>query len=256
MGTRYSRLLVLIAVVILTAVSALSWAGEFTVFGPQDFIRETTAPVKVTINFSVLNPNTEFFLRVYNKGLEDTKEERVSSSVISINEEKILGHENFNQTVEFVEVPVILQLDNVMEVEVRGEPGGVLTIHIVGIDNNAPDIQITDPPDGSLTNMNPYTISLSFSDDISGIDPNSFSLFINGEDKTGFFSVTATGLSGIASGVVHLAEGTNTIEASISDFAGKSTLTVSSICRISLYSGSSGSRSLPTANSNFATTSP
>jgi|GEM_PF-441215 len=201
-------------------LSALALANEFIVFGPQNFIREIAGPVTVTNNFSVLNPNSKFILRLYNGGLQDTLVELTSSTVIAINGRQVVGPNEFNQKVSFIEVPVILQTNNTIEVEVRGKPNGLITIRIVGIDNAAPNIQIIKPQDGSLTNVNPCEIRFSFNDDVSGIDPNNFKVFINDVDKTNFFFLTATGLSGSASGSLFLAEGTNVIKAGISDFAG------------------------------------
>lgn len=102
----------------LIGLPTLVSAGEFTAFGPQDFIRQTGIPATVTGNFPVLNFNTEFFLRVYNGGSQHSKKKLVSSSIISINGTQVLGPEKFNQTVEFVEIPVTLQSDNAIEVEV------------------------------------------------------------------------------------------------------------------------------------------
>lgn len=207
----------------LIGLPALVLAGEFTAFGPdgpENFIRETGAPVTVTKDFEVLNHNTEFILRVYNGGLEDTEAELVSSSIISINGTQVVGPEEFNQNVYFIEEPVTLQANNTIDVEVRGKPGGLLTIHVVGIDNTAPNIQITDPPEGLVTDINPYNIQLIFNDDISGINPDSFNITINDADKTNSFTVTTTDLSGSASGAPLLPEGVNVINASISDFAG------------------------------------
>ncbi len=96
----------------------VAWAGEFTAFGPKNFIRETSSPVKVACNFSVVNPSTEFILRVYNGGLQDSETELVSASVISINGIEVLGPRDFNQTVRFIEKPLTLQSQNIIEVEV------------------------------------------------------------------------------------------------------------------------------------------
>lgn len=209
----------LLSCLLLAALPVSLWAGEFTAFGPHDYIRQTAVPVTVTNHFTLLNPNTKFFLRVYNGGLSSAGI-KVSSAVISINGKQVAGPEKFNQQVKFIEVPVSLQLSNAIEVEVRAKPGGLLTIKIVGIDNTAPRIQIIAPADGSLTNINPYGIKLSFSDDISGINPNTFKLSINDIDKSVLFNITTDGLSGSASGEVLLSEGSNVIKTNISDFAG------------------------------------
>ena len=208
----------------LIALPALIWAGEFTAFGPKSFMRETGAPVSVTDNFLALNPNTDFILRVYNGGLQDTAAELVSSSIISLNGKQVLGPKEFSQSVKFIEKPVSLQLNNKLEIQVRGKPGGLITVKVLGRDNIAPNIQFIEPLPGSLTNINPQNIKLSFNDDISGINADSFKVFINDIDKTNSFSITTTGLSGSASAAMPLSEGANIIRVSIADFAGNTNL--------------------------------
>jgi hypothetical protein len=118
----------------------ISSAGEFTVFGPQNYLRETGAPVVVSHNFSLTSTHPPYTLKVYNGGLQDNASigEYVSSSEIRVNGVLLLGPQNFNQNVPYVEVPTDLQWDNVIDVEVRGKPGGVLTVSIVGVDDLSP----------------------------------------------------------------------------------------------------------------------
>jgi len=231
---------VAIGVCFLLGLSTSVWPGEFKAFGPQNFTRETGKPVTVASDFSVLNPNTEFFLRAHNAGLQSSEGEFVSSSIIALNEAQVFGPESFNQTVELVETPVILQIDNTLEVGLRGKPGGVLAIDIVGIDNIAPNIQITEPPDGSSINTNPCAIVLNCSDDISGLDPDSLEISINGVDKTDSFDITIAGLSGSALGSIVLSEGTNVIEASVSDLAGNNSTTSATVTLLASLSVEAG----------------
>src|SRR5260370_21768625 len=58
---------------LLIAGTTSARAGTFTAFGPQDYARGTGAPVTVTANFSVLNPNTQYTLKAFNGGLQDTQ---------------------------------------------------------------------------------------------------------------------------------------------------------------------------------------
>ena len=55
---------------------------HFTVFGPQDYVRDTGAPVTLTNTFSIQNLNTPYTLKVFNGGLHDDTTELVSSSVV------------------------------------------------------------------------------------------------------------------------------------------------------------------------------
>jgi len=207
----------LIICLILVGLPTLVWAGEFTAFGPKNFIRETGTPVTVIDNFSILNPNTEFILRVYNGGLQDTPSELVSSSIISINGKQVLGPEKFNQTVTFIEIPVSLQSNSTVETEIRGKPGGLLTVTIVGIDNIAPNIQIITPPNGSiLANAKP-AISGDFSDNLSGIDTSTVKIALDGVDVTSNATITSTGFS--YTPTANLSDGTHSVTVDVKDKA-------------------------------------
>src|SRR5215831_20171781 len=123
--------------------TTLAQAGTFTAFGPQDYTRGTGDPVTVTNTFSVLNPNTQYTLKAFNGGLQDNQNELVSSGFVIVNGVQVIGPNNFNQNVTEVVVPVTLQTSNTISVQVRGQPGGLLTIEIVGVDNDPPTIRAT-----------------------------------------------------------------------------------------------------------------
>jgi hypothetical protein len=91
----------------LIAGSTCAKAGTFTAFGPQNYQRGT-----VTANFSVLNPNTQYILKAFNGGLQDSQTELVSSGFVTVNGLQVLGPDNFNQQVTEVDVPVTLQASN------------------------------------------------------------------------------------------------------------------------------------------------
>jgi hypothetical protein len=86
-----------------------SLAGTFTAFGPQVYIRDTGAPVTVTGTFTVLNPNTQYTLRVVNGGLVDATNDLVSSTVITVNGVVVIAPNDLNQNVNVVEKPVTLR---------------------------------------------------------------------------------------------------------------------------------------------------
>src|SRR6267143_3847302 len=132
--------LVLAILCVFTVGAIPAHAGTFTVFGPKNYVRGTGAPVTVTDTFTVSNPSTQFTLKAFNGGLENAQTELVSSSIVTINGAQVLGPSNFNQNVSEIEVPVTLQASNTLSVQVRGQPGGTLTIQIVGVDNVPPTI--------------------------------------------------------------------------------------------------------------------
>jgi len=81
-------------------------AGTFVAFGPAIYQRGTGSPVTVESAFGILNPFTSYTLQIYNGGLQDGDFEKVSSSVIALNGANVVGPQEFNQNVSFVEKPV------------------------------------------------------------------------------------------------------------------------------------------------------
>src|SRR5258708_38338994 len=95
--------------------SCCAFAGTFTAFGPQSYVRNTDQPVTISNSFSILNPNTQYTLHVENSG--------VSSAVISINGTQILGPNDFlppaarptrpgDSSITVIDKPISLQLNN------------------------------------------------------------------------------------------------------------------------------------------------
>lgn len=146
-------------------------ACTWVAFGPQNYTRGTGAPVTVTNSFSILNPNTQYTLKAFNGGLQDDQTELVSSGFVLINGVQVLGPSNFNQNVTEVDVPVTLQTSNTISVQVRGQPGGVLTIEIIGVDNDLPTITASVSPTANAAAWNNTNVTVTFTcgDSTSGI---------------------------------------------------------------------------------------
>jgi PKD repeat protein len=85
-------------------------------------------------------------------------------------------------------------------------------------DITPPKINITYPSDGAFLNTTTPTITITFSDEDSGINNKSFNVKINGVDSSSLFTVTKTGATYKVTS--DLPVGNNTITASISDNAG------------------------------------
>jgi RHS repeat-associated protein len=119
----------------------------------------------------VRNPNTQYTLKVFNGGLQDTQTELVSSGFVTVNGVQVVGPSNFNQNVAEVDVPVTLQGSNTIAVQVRGQPGGLLTIEIIGVDNDPPTIQATVSPAPNAAGWNNSNVTVSFTcgDATSGV---------------------------------------------------------------------------------------
>lgn len=163
------RAVLIIGALLVGATSAQ--AGTFTAFGPQNYVRGTGAPITVTNTFTVRNPSTQYTLKVLNGGLQNSATELVSSGFVVVNGVQVIGENNFNQNVTEVDVPVVLQSSNTISVQVRGQPGGTLTLQIIGIDNDPPTITATlsQQPNAAGWNNVPVTVTFTCDDQTSGV---------------------------------------------------------------------------------------
>ncbi len=129
----------------LIIASQSVFAGTYSVLAPQGFQRQTGAPVTENISFSVANPAGTYTISIYNGGLDDHEltGELVSSSIISLNGTQIFGPSEFNKNVTTLTKSISLQGDNELSVELRGKPGGVITLTITGEDSDLPTIVAT-----------------------------------------------------------------------------------------------------------------
>src|SRR5206468_2645493 len=130
---RLRRTAVLLWIALACAGHAM--AGSFTAFGARVYTRTTGAPVKVRDRFAVLSPSTPYALHI--------RVNRVASAIVSINGVEVVRPSDFNATVTTIEKPVVLRASNEIAVELRGAPGGTLTIEIVGVDDDKPTITAT-----------------------------------------------------------------------------------------------------------------
>jgi len=176
-----------IVTVFFTFPASTVFPGNFVGFGPQNYTRGTGSPVAVTNAFTVLNPNTSYTLKINNGGLVDGEFEKVSSAVISLNGVQIVGPNEFNQNVTLIEKPITLAASNQLSVELRGKPGGGITIQIIGIDNDPPTITASVNPPSNATGWNSSGVTVSFtcSDATSGIAscPNPMSVSTEGANQ-------------------------------------------------------------------------
>ena len=166
-----------LATAVVTATLALvisttpSFGVTFSVFGPHDFIRDKGSPTTVSATFSVLSPGSFYVVNVFNGESESSTKSRVSSAVIAVNGVDVVSPSSFNQQTWHIEKDVELLQDNELTVELRGKPGGTITIEIVGIDNDPPTIVaiVSPPPNAAGWNRTDVTVSFQCSDAATGI---------------------------------------------------------------------------------------
>src|SRR5215471_18651053 len=189
-----------VAVLVVALFPSTGHAGTWVAFGPKTYTRGTGAPVTVTDTFTLLNPATTYTLKVFNGGLQNdpTDLELVANSIVSLNGVQIVGPNNFNQSVVEVNVPIYPQSSNTLSVQVRGQPGGVLAIEIVGVDNDPPTItaSVSPSPNAAGWNNSPVTVTFTCSDKTSGVAFCPSPVTVNTEGANQVFSGTATDLAG------------------------------------------------------------
>lgn len=175
----------------------LAHAGTWVAF-QSSYTRGTGSPVTVTNTFALLNPATQYTLKAFNGGLENTSTEMVSSSVVYLNGAQVLGPSNFNQNVTEVDVAIFPQLSNTLSVQVRGQPGGVLMIQVIGVDNDPPTItaSLRPAPNAAGWNNSPATVTFTCSDKTSGVASCPLPVTVSTEGANQVVPGTATDLAG------------------------------------------------------------
>ena len=188
--------------------------GEFSVF-ENIYILQSESQLKETDTFTIPNPNSIWKLRVlvgnindttnldHNDGDSDdddsnddkddddnkekkkkTKNEKIASFKLKLNGRKVFKSNQFNQEEEVIEIPVTLLTTNTITVKIKGQPGSLAGLMIIGKDNNPPLLTIQEPLDNDLLANALPTISGEYSDDISGINSDSFKILLDNVDIT------------------------------------------------------------------------
>lgn len=136
---------------------------------PHEYVRGKSKPVTEETEFSAPFPGA-FCLVVVNGDHGPPQGKRISSAVISIDGEHVIGPNLFNQNVGLVTKAVHLeQGQHVLGVQLRSKPGSKLVVAIRGIpdDLEPPSVSLVYPSDGS-----PLSASLNVTcvaEDESGI---------------------------------------------------------------------------------------
>ena len=144
--------------------------GEFSASGPRDFVRSTGGPVNESVPFSVLNPSSDYFLRIYNGGKE-VHYGLISSGLFYLNDEPVFEPNDFGCMDSYMARQVALLEDNLLLVQLRSGPGTGVTVEVVGVDTYPPLITaIADPPPNPAGwNNSSVTVSFECVDAISEV---------------------------------------------------------------------------------------
>ena len=163
-----------------------AFAGTFTAFGPQSYVRGNGKPVAVSNSFSILNPNTQYTLRVEAARMDEDHDQdsddgdpRARARIL-LNGTEVVSFKDFtdrdddktNQVPTLViQKSVSLLLSDTIAVEVRGKKGTSVTVTITGIDNDPPVISASATPAADTFGWNNTNVVVTFtcSDKTSGV---------------------------------------------------------------------------------------
>lgn len=139
MSTKQILSVALVSIMLLSILSPIAVAS--TVHGPSHLERTPGKPNISIENFLLEELGGNYTLCIKNG---DEGGNRSSSSLASVNGEKIITTDNFNQNVEFVQENVFLQTNNELIVEIRAEQGSHITYWV---EDDSPSITIDTPSD-------------------------------------------------------------------------------------------------------------
>ena len=163
--------------------------GAFVAFGPVDYTRGPGRPDRVTRTFTILNPSIRYTLQIFNGG-KNGQFTKINKARIMLNGVRVVSHRDFRHHPSLIEKTVTLSLQDTLVVELRGRPGddddgdddgdddqdhcrprAGLTVQIVGVDNDWPNIQATLNPLPNSNGWNNSDVNVAFtcSDATSGI---------------------------------------------------------------------------------------
>jgi hypothetical protein len=222
MDLKYAAKLVLLGICAQLAFAAPIQAGTFTVFGPQTYTRGEGSPIAQVAIFQVPVPAPNYTLTIENGRRTDDPftGDTVGSAVVMVNGTVVVGSRELKPKTSVISKPIVLSADNEISVELRGKPGGVLTIQITGEDNIPPTIDFTAPVAFVPNNNLQPEIVVEYADVLAGVDTGTLTILLDGVDITSMSDVGPASAAFLPPGP--LTPGMHQVVATISDHAGNS----------------------------------
>jgi hypothetical protein len=221
--------IVLILTIILSVLGGVTSHAmvSLDILGPKTYIRGTGSPITQVSPFS-----SDFegpaVIKLTNGSLENSSIEMVSSSIVKLNSQIIFGPSEFNQNVRTLEKQILLKNPaNTLEVELRGKPGGQITIQIIqpitnvrvrpqtvalgdvgsslalkvlGNLSNGTEVDITSPSFGTAySSANPSVATVTYGGLVTAVAYGQTTVTVTNDDFLGNVAVAVRGTSPVLS---------------------------------------------------------
>jgi len=154
------RGLVVVSLVALALFSLDALAGSLSLLDNTTFIRDKGKPIVETIQFNG-QPGSQFQLTLFNGGV-DNQYCRITSAVISLNGQTVLGPSDFKKKTYQLTQAVTIAATNSLSVELRSKPGCAVEINVQG-EPPLPTLSITSTPPGDAVSGQAYRYQITTS---------------------------------------------------------------------------------------------
>jgi RHS repeat-associated protein len=171
-----------------------------TIYGPQKFERSHGNPTTVTKTFPLPSNVVPPYSLIIENGFCD--DDDVTSATITLNGVQVVSPSDFNRHQREIVKTITLAANNTVKVKISGKPNTFLILSITGkkapVDHTPPQLTISSPATGTITNTSSITVSGTVT------DQSAVTLTINNV-------AVQVNANGTFSGQVNLTEGSNTI---------------------------------------------
>jgi hypothetical protein len=177
------------------------YAGSYALVPLQSYSRSSGSPVTETLLFNARDTASEYQVNVYNGGLEDhdLTGELVSSSTLHLNGDVLFSPNEFNQKTAILNKTINVDDTNTIDIILKGKPGGLILIEVIGEDDIPPNIIATVTPLANTSgwhNEQAVVISYQCNDGQSGVANCPADKTITIEDAMQVITGTATDVAG------------------------------------------------------------
>lgn len=106
-------------------------AAQITAFDDKQFVRTTGAPNIYTETFTAEPGEAVLTVRNGEPGASNSSSYRITSGTISLNGEVLFSHDDFKHQTYILEIPVTLQENNTLYIELESKPGDYISLEVI-----------------------------------------------------------------------------------------------------------------------------